>query len=651
MTGTLPARFAARKRTRAYAPALATAVPAAAGALGIAALGAANGGYFPGSWSWGLLVCLWIVATLVITARAFEFARLDVVVVGAIAGLAVVAPLSATWGSPSSSLLDGQRPMFYAALVSAALLVVRRRTVELLLGGVLGGIVVIAGYSLLERVAPDHFGVFDPVAGYRLSGTIGYWNGLGVFAAIGILLALGFAARGRLLAVRAAAAASLVVLAPTVYFTFSRGAPIALALGLLAAIALDPRRLQLIMTGLLLAPAPALGIIAASRSEALTHRGSGLAAAVHEGHRLALELAVLAAATTLVAIGLGLAERRFVPRRSHRLVFAGALTAFAVLALALTFVRFGGVVSVAHRAYDGFKAPPAATGQNLNKRLFSFSGSGRVDLWHAAWRDYVHHPWLGSGAASFEQWWLKHRPVAAKVRDAHSLYLETLAELGPLGLLFLLGVVVTPFVAAVRARAHPLVPAAAGAFATWAIHTGIDWDWELPAVTSAALLCGIACVIAARRKSEGARDLSRRTRAIALVATVALACVAFVCLVGNLATSESANAAHDGSWNAAATQARRAIRWVPWSAEPWRLLGEAQLGAGNTAAAAQSFRKAIAKDPGDWNLHFDLARATTGRAQLAALAGASRLNPKSPEVAEFRRELAAQGPITVGAGK
>jgi O-Antigen ligase len=622
-----------------------------AGSAGfVAALGSANGGYFANSWSWGLLVCLWISAIVVALGSAPRIRGADLAVLIGIAALTVLAWCSTLWGSDTQALLDAQRTLFYAAVIAAALLVIRRAAVPQLLGGVLAGVVAVAGYSLLERLAPDRFGEFDPVAGYRLTGPIGYWNGLGIFAAIGMLLAVGFAARGRVLAVRGLAAASLVVLAATLYFTFSRGAPIALAIGLLTAIALDPCRLQLIVAGLLLAPAPALGVLVASRSDALTHRGSRLAAAVHEGHRLALVLALLAAAAAVVAIGLGLAERHIVPRRGHRLAFAGAVTAFAVVVVALTFVRFGGPVTIAHRAYDGFKAPPAATGDNLNKRLFSFSGSGRVLLWHAAWRDYVHHPWLGSGAGSYEQWWLRHRPVAAKVRDAHSLYLETLAELGPVGLLLLFVVVGVPFVAAVRARAHPLVPAAAGAFAAWAIHAAVDWDWELTAVTSAALLCGIACVIAARREDGVARPLSGRVRVIALGATVALVGVAFVGLVGNLAASESANAARDGKWNAAASQARRAIDWTPWSAQPWRLLGEGQLGAGNVLAAERSFRNAIAKDPGDWNLYFDLARATTGRVQLRALAAAARLNPRSPEIAQFRRELAAERPITVGAG-
>ena len=65
-------------------------------------------------------------------------------------------------------------------------------------------------YGLLTRIAPDHFGAFDSTSyGYRLSPPITYWNGLGLFAAMGILLMLGFARRAHGILVRAAAAFTL----------------------------------------------------------------------------------------------------------------------------------------------------------------------------------------------------------------------------------------------------------------------------------------------------------------------------------------------------------------------------------------------------------------------------------------------------------
>jgi hypothetical protein len=109
--------------------------------------------------------------------------------------------------------------------------------------------------------------------------------------------------------------------------------------------------------------------------------------------------------------------------------------------------------------------------------------------------------------------------------------------------------------------------------------------------------------------------------------------VAFVGLVGNMSLSQAATAAGKGDWAGWERDARRAHTWAPWSSEPYRVLGEAQLGQGDTKGAIASFNQAIGKSPGDWNVWFDMARATTGHPQRAALARAAQLNPLSPEIA------------------
>ena len=60
------------------------------------------------------------------------------------------------------------------------------------------------------------------------------------------------------------------------------------------------------------------------------------------------------------------------------------------------------------------------------------------------------------------------------------------------------------------ARRHPLVPGAAGAYAAYLVHTGVDWDWELPAVTLAGLLCG-AAILSPRGLAPFASALSLRS--------------------------------------------------------------------------------------------------------------------------------------------
>ena len=44
----------------------------------------------------------------------------------------------------------------------------------------------------------------------------------------------------------------------------------------------------------------------------------------------------------------------------------------------------------------------------------------------------------GRGAGSYESWWSEHGTLATFVKDAHSLYLQTLGELGVVGLVLLL---------------------------------------------------------------------------------------------------------------------------------------------------------------------------------------------------------------------
>ena len=78
-------------------------------------------------------------------------------------------------------------------------------------------------------------------------------------------------------------------------------------------------------------------------------------------------------------------------------------------------------------------------------RLQSFSSNGRVPYWEAALHEFSAHPLVGGGSGSFEVWWAQHRgEKGGFVRDAHSLYLETLGRArhrrpGPAPLLLRLG--------------------------------------------------------------------------------------------------------------------------------------------------------------------------------------------------------------------
>jgi O-antigen ligase len=596
------------------------------------AVGAVNGGYFPTSWGWIGLVLGWGVLVAALLRRDVALNGLGVLYAGAAVAFVGWVALSIAWSAnPSQTVLEVERDVVYVAAVLAVLLA---RRVRPLLGGVVVGIVLLSVYALGTRLLPERLGSFDPVAGYRLSEPLGYWNALGVFAVMGTLLALGFAADARGLVARAFAGVAPVVLVPTLYFTFSRGGWLALAVGLVVVLALHPRRFQLLTAAFAIAPAAAITVGIAWRSPALTSGSAHLADATGEGHRLAAWLVVLAVLGAALSVANGALERRWQSGSTAQRAVAAFLLVVLAAACLVAIVQYGSPVAIGRDAWRSFSATPKASGTSLNNRLFSFSGSGRVTQWRIAADEYGSHSWLGTGAGTFEQYWNRDRPVPGKVRDVHNLYLEVLAELGPIGLALLVVFLAVPLVAFVRARARPIVPAAAAAYAAFLAHAAVDWDWELVVVTLVAVACAGAAVSAAGGKQRGGRV------GIAAVATVVIV-VAFVGFVGNSQGSRAANALRAGAWESAATHARKAHTWAPWSSEPYRLLGEAELAQGHFAGARTAFRKAIDRYPSGWELWFDLARTTTGAAQQRALAQASTLNPLSPEIAEFRSELRA----------
>jgi hypothetical protein len=234
-------------------------------------------------------------------------------------------------------------------------------------------------------------------------------------------------------------------------------------------------------------------------------------------------------------------------------------------------------------------------------------------------------------------YWFRYRRVAAPAHEAHSLYLETLAELGVIGLLLLVTTLAVPFVAIRYARGSPLGATALAAYSAYLVHALIDWDWEMPAVTLAGLFCGLAVILAAHPLDRGS-PVRLRVRLAAAGAMVGLTLLAFVGLLGNALLSASSAAARVGNWTAAEAEARDAMRYAPWSGEPWRRLGEAQLGSSDAAAAQVNFRTAAAKAPHDWTVWFELAIASDGRRRTFALRQAAMLNPLSPELRRFRQQ-------------
>ena len=338
----------------------------------------------------------------------------------------------------------------------------------------------LAAYALSERLLP---GIVElersASAGGRLEQPFTYWNAAGISAAVGFVLAARVAGDPeRPAALRAALAAAAVPLGLAVYLSFARGALAALALGLLVLVAVAPEaRPQLRGIGVVVTASAAAALVASFfptvKSLAEHDSGDGLIA--------------LAALLLLAGAAAALAART--PRARRELPFTSAPR---VAVLAIVVVVVAGLVLA---AYEG-KPERTSAPRGANPARLGSIDTNRYRYWDVALDTFADHPLRGTGSGGFAVEWLKlpDRPDAA--RDAHSLYLETAAELGVVGvalLLLLLGAVV-----AAGVRLYKRDPGAAAgpiaALAAWSLHAGLDWDWEMPAVTLTALLLAAALI-------------------------------------------------------------------------------------------------------------------------------------------------------------
>jgi O-antigen ligase len=581
-----------------------------------------RGGYWPTSWGWTTLA-LCSVALVALALGGERPSRLELAWAAGLVAVCAWTALSMIWTtSRTQTGLEVERTLVYVSLALATLAVVRRAAVAAVLRGAWAGATLVCLYALATRLLPDRIGSADAVAGYRLATPVGYWNALGLTAAVAALLAAGLLADDRPLLPRALAGASVPPLFATLYFTFSRGAWVALAAGLLLVVALAPTRLRFTTAAAALA-VPAAGAVAlAYHAKPLRVSDATRRQAVDAGHTLTWQLALLAVGAALVACAWALAARRLRAPAAVRRGYAAVLVAAAIAAIAGALVHYGGPGEALSRARHALDAPPVSGG-DLSSRLLTLSNNGRFAQWHVAVDEWRSHPVVGSGAGTYEQYWAKEN-AQWKVLDVHNLYLETLGELGLVGLVLLAGALLVPLAGAVRARAVPLAVIGAGVYGAWLVDSAYEWNWEIPAVTVLALACAGAALAAGRDE----RAVARGPLTWSLVGVVAVAGVAGTLgLVGNRALDHSADAAARGAYADALADARRARTLAPWSSSSWAQIAAVRIRQGRTADAAAAYRRAVEKDPHDWSLWLSLASVTRGQEHARAVAEVRKLYP------------------------
>ena len=228
-------------------------------------------------------------------------------------------------------------------------------------------------------------------------------------------------------------------------------------------------------------------------------------------------LGIFDAIGVLLAIGLALASRGWAGRgaslatlgvlvpslllTSSRGAWVGFLAGLAALVLLRGELGRRGLVVVAVAAVLVGAAIVFVTDDAR-----SFVTENRLRYWNSRGRSFsTTRCSVGEQAHSAT---LARVPVGRGLQPYRAQpYMQSLAELGLVGFTLTLAAVSLPL--AGLSRRDPLVATAAAGYVAFVCHAGLDWDWQVPAVTLAGLVCGTALLV---DRHDRARALTRSAR-------------------------------------------------------------------------------------------------------------------------------------------
>ena len=611
------------------------------------------GGFFAGTVGIvAALLCLLLVARVTLAERPFAgWSAALAVTTGVLALFCVWTLASSGWSeAPARGLTEFDRALLYLLLLAFIGLHARGPMhLAVLLRWVGLAIAITCAVALATRLLPSTFPTDAGVNVSRLAFPLTYWNAMGIFCGLGaILLTHLTASEHEPAAVRVAAAAGLPIVAVALYFTFSRGGIAACIAGVIIYLVLAH---PLGLIGAL----PAFGLPVAFAlqraysADLLARDDLSGADAREQGKALLVAVVVsVVAAAALRALALRVdtrAGRIELNSRTRRAAYAatGVVALFAVVVVVVAF----DLPERLDNAYTEFVAEtgnPRESG-DLRTRLTNLNNNGRLAHWRVA-REAAHrHPWRGAGAGTFSLLWEEDRPPPAfKVVDGHSLYYETRAELGWIGLVLLAVALAIPLIIAasrLRGPARHVHAAFIAAGLALLIHANVDWDWEMPALF--VWYFGAAgVVLAAPADSARSLDTPRRlTRLVTGLACLLLALTPTTVALSQLRLNRSVEAFQDRDCATATDAALGSLDLLSVQAEAFEILGWCNARAGQPKLAVDAMRAARQRDPRNWQYAYGLAvtQALAGEDPRSAARLALRLNPLEPLAGKLVREM------------
>jgi hypothetical protein len=618
----------------------------------IGGLALSGGGFSVGSRHvGGLIVWLVIVGLLVLgaagralLAKPFYWAA------GLILGLAIWSAISSLWsGSVELSVTEADRVLVYLGVFLAAFLLAQTNQRRQRFGeGIAIGLALLAILALATRLLPHVFDLsFEDSKGSRLQYPLGYWNADAIVFSFAATLLLWMSRRSLNRILRWFSVAALPPVFLALYLTESRGGVLTLIVGAGTLIVLSRDRLWFLATLL-------IGAVMTLPAVFLTHSYTELAnnydfpPIVGQGLKVG-GVALLGAAVTVLVVwwlrrleeGGSPAARRAVEISRDKRVLRGIALAGLVVVL-IAAVVYGGT------AWEKFTSSDLTTPQGLTE----VSSHGRSQFWDVALEGFSEAPVVGQGAGTYRFTWDQLRPIHMTNGQAHSLYLQQLDELGIVGGLLALGLVLfllgTGFAAwrAAGGRERELYAVLLGVSLAFAVGVAYDWFWQL-AVIGAVFFMATGALVAARcgqlwRARAAARARARidpeanpESRRFGLaIAGLAVAWLTMLALTGPLLVDHEineSNAVAGTEIENAINHAETARSIEPWAATPYLQLGLLAQAKGENEVAIDRFGEAIDREDHNWILYYLRAKvlhlAGQNEAARADLDEAQRLNP------------------------
>lgn len=564
-------------------------------------------------------------------------------------GLAGWSLASALWSpTPDVAVADAQRMVGYALAfglgIWACTLLGRRMELSVLPvvgAAAIAGLVTIIG---LSKGA-------DPATYLNIGGTVeyplGYRNAVAAFFLIAFWPSICLAASERIaLPLRAGAFITATACIDIAILCQSRGAIIAVAAGIAAYLAMSQRR-YVALAWLGLAVLPAIPAFARANSlftaagDAATRGDTPLAGTLDEMNAAgSWALVSLVASAAIFFLARALANRA--PKPSRGTVVSLRIVIAAAIGVAVIAVTASGWVG---EKIDQCKAGEADLSQSGSRFTFDAGSNRCKEVWPSAVRAVKEDPIFGLGGGGFQFWFNKDREDPSQLaRDAHSVELEMLSELGVVGLALFGAVVVGAFAGAMRSRrlgpaSAQLSCAAVAAGSYWLVHSSVDWFWPYPAVTAPILALLGSAAAPALLMPERRRAPTGRTGLLVAVVFFAVTVVPpFLSERLTEQATESFRVNTEGAYD----DLRLARDLNPLSDQPALAEGVIAEALDDRERAIDAFRDAVRKRPQEYTGHVFLAllyAETDPELARSELTLASELNPLTPRIDQIRARI------------